>query len=206
MSAEPYDPTEYQPDEDTTNLLDETEPPATSEEEEQAAVDAWDAYRLASEDVGQVQVAADDLNNSAMWIRWVEWGDAAALLARLRASRKLLQVVENGLETHIAKARIGEGLKDPTEVPGVGVVTHRRTAKKTTWDDSGLLQEVMHAFAAEDPDGQLPDVFQYRDLLQDAAAIGYWRVGALKKLGIDVEEYRKVETGRLTVDIQAGDN
>lgn len=201
MSAELVDPTEYNPDD--TDLLDETEPPATPEEEEQTA-SLWRGHLSA--EVGQIQVAVAALNEVAVGIPAVTWEDASALLKRLRGARQLAQVVENGLETHIAKTRIAAGLKDPVEVPGVGVVTHRRTAKSTKWDDDGLLVQVMHAFAAEDPDGQLPDVFQYRDLIQDAAAFGYWRTGALKKLKIDPNEYRTVTPGRLTVDIQSGDN
>lgn len=204
MSAELVDPTDYTPP-DTPFLLDASEPPATPEEEEEGAVSEYDAFSLISQEVGAVQVAANELNEAATLIGSTAWEDAANLLARLRRARQLAQVVENGLETHIAKARIAAGLRDPVEVPGVGVVTHRRTASRKDWDHEALAKEVIGLWIDEHG-GEIPDGFETRNLLMTHAAISYWRTTGLKKLGIDVGEYCTTIPGRLTVDIQAGEN
>ena len=164
-----------------------------------------EAFPIVSAAVGQVEVAAEELNTEATLIPWQLWEDAAALLHRLREARKLLQKVENGLETHVAKARIAEGIKDPVEVPGVGVVTHRRTATRKDWDHDGLAKQVIHLWADEHG-GEIPDGFETRDLLMKHAAISYWRVTGLKENGVEVDDFCTKIPGRLTVDIQAGEN
>jgi hypothetical protein len=204
VSAELIDPTEYQPDEDGTNLLDETEPPATPEEEEQYSPET--AHAVLAWDVGEVVTAADDLNRTASVMSVTSWEDAAGLLARLRGARQLLQVVENGFERHIAESRKAAGFRmnDPTEVPGVGVVLHRKTSNRKDWDHEALAKEVIGHWIDEHG-GEIPDGFETRDLLMTHAHFDYWRVTGLKKLGIDVGEYCTTIPGRLTVDIQAGD-
>lgn len=198
MSA---DPTEYTPDD--TDLLDDREPPASPEDEELYTPE--EAFPIVSAAVGQVEVTAGELNTEATLIPWLSWDDAAVLLHRLREARKLLQKVENGLEIHVAKARIAEGIKDPVEIPGVGVVTHRRTANRKDWDHDGLAKEVIGRWI-EDHGGEIPDGFETRDLLMKHAAISYWRVAGLKEIGVEVDDFCTKIPGRLTVDIQAGEN
>jgi hypothetical protein len=177
----------------------------TAEMVEPAEYVETEAHQRISPAVADVTAAVGWLSKVSMDHNSTTIEEAAGLLAGVRAARKALGQIENDLEVWLGVATKDQQLKSPFQVEHVGSVTVRKTAKKTEWDTDKLLVQVMHAFAAADPDGQLPDVFQYRDLLAATASIGYWRVGELTKLGIDVSEYRTVTPGRWTVDIQGGE-
>lgn len=169
--------------------------------EDYHATEAWQRIDPVVSDV-EDNVAV--LSKACMDSDSTTFEEAAELLHRIREARRALHQMENGFEHWLGMIKQDQRIRGPVQVAGVGSVTVRKANSSVNWDHSGLLVQVMHAFASEH-DGELPDTFEYRDLIEKAAGIGYWRVGELEELGVDVSEYRTVTPGRWTVEIQAGE-
>lgn len=165
---------------------------------------ATEAFQRIDPEVGLLETVTEAVSKACMDMNSTTFEEASELLHRVRETRKVLQKLENGFESWLGEIKQDQRIRGTKVVEGVGAVTVRRAAAHTDWDHAGLLVQVMHAHAAKH-DGELPDTFEYRDLIEKTAGIGYWRTGELKELGVDVSEYRTVTPGRWTVEIQAGE-
>ena len=123
---------------------------------------------------------------------------AVTALHRLRAARQTMQVCEGIIEAAVAPL-LG---RDPVEIPGVGVALARKGKARTAWDHDALLAVVLDVHLAEKA-GEMPTPWEVREWITSAAALSYWRKGALAPLGIDPDEYCETKPGRTTVQITA---
>lgn len=125
-------------------------------------------------------------------------------LAALLADAKRLVAAAKAWEATI-ESRLVEAMKAgdswELEIPGLGTVVRRGASSYTRWDHDLLLPRVAkvaldnRAVDGETGEVEAPEKALMR-ALQQCAAIGYWRVGALKALGIDPSRYAEKEQGR----------
>lgn len=71
------------------------------------------------------------------------------------------------------------------ELPGVGVLERHWAPARTKWDDPLVAAAVV--------DAAMEHQVHPKDALLRCAAVSYWRVGALKELGLDADRYRTTE-------------
>jgi hypothetical protein len=85
------------------------------------------------------------------------------------------------------------------EIEGVGIYEKYSAGAKMKWDNDAVWQKLRIVAAKNDID---MDSFEaMRDIVKDFAGIGYWRVGAFQREGIDPDDEMlrdKIE-GRLSV-------
>lgn len=148
---------------------------------------------------------AGDVDDSLLNLQPDSWENAALLLHHLRLARQALATAESKVETLVAQMMRDAGVFDATELNGIGVIQRRGGSKRKQWEHDALAKQVIDTHMT-DTDGEVPDPWVVRDWLLEAAAVGYWRVGVLKKLGIDVDDYCATEPGRPTVQITTNDS
>lgn len=125
---------------------------------------------------------------------------ALALLTVLRAAVKRAGIMDALLVKYI----YDHGQRGESLVDGIGRVhVHRRDAK-VRWDERGTAHAIIDHHM-EDLGGETPDPYVVLDWLLEAASVGYYRVTALRPLGIDPEEYRHKEKGSIAVDVPVPD-
>lgn len=123
-----------------------------------------------------------------------------AMLGILRASMKRAAVLDALLVDHLHEHHAwGERIVD-----GIGQVRTYRRPKNTKWDERGTAYAVLAA-KMEETGGEVPDPGVVIDWLLEAAAVDYYRVTALRAMGIDVSEYRHQEKGTRAVDVPVPD-
>lgn len=132
----------------------------------------------------------------------LELPEAAALLAELRELRSWLGAVHDHVEDRVADL-MGETRR--SDVEGVGRLVRFDGRKRTNWRhddllDLALAQARKHRFDPSTGEALPPDEALLATL-REAAAVSYWRVGPLKKWGIDPDEYATVSHGRRVVNI-----
>lgn len=95
-------------------------------------------------------------------------------------------------------------LKDKeTEIEGVGTVT-KYTTSTTKWDHGRILM-LIHRAAADPETGEI-DHRRVTEIVGRASAIAYWRIGALRQDGIELDEdCRDKVWGRKRVKIDRND-
>lgn len=95
-------------------------------------------------------------------------------------------------------------------IPGIGKVERQGGWTRKAWEHEALLAKVVEwarndrAFYAQDHDGELPPETEGQTvvrLLQEHAGIGYWKVGATRERGVDVDEYCKREKARKGISL-----
>lgn len=160
------------------------------------------AFQVMDQFTSDVESAAAGMNCAALRMKESTWEESAALLARLRQARKRLQEVENGFERYIAEVWTDQHIRDPQEVPGVGLVKVRKTADRKSWQHEEITKVLLETWIAEHG-GEIPDAWTTRDLLLDVGRFDYWRVRKLRALKINPDDYCEVIPGRSTVDIEA---
>lgn len=131
------------------------------------------------------------------------WEEAALLLRHVRHEVSDVLAVAEALERYIITERRASGIWQDVEVPGVGVVAVHRAKNRKEWDHESLAGLVLDKHLTE-LEGEIPDPWEVRRWLTDAAGIGYWRVGVLRALGIDPDEHSTTTRGRVTVQIIGG--
>ena len=78
-------------------------------------------------------------------------------------------------------------------------------AGKIVWDDDLLVSKLMDVASEPEVDpesGEIisdPPLERFADMVRSAAAINYWRVGALKELQLDPDKYRTTEWAGYTL-------
>jgi hypothetical protein len=136
---------------------------------------------------------------------WMQPHDLSVgvLAWELQAARRAARACSD-----IARAiegQLAEKMEGKTEVvEGVGTLERHWSPAKTTWNHGPLATLVAAASRDERVLDEKTGVIEgeaeasARVLLRNAG-ISYWRVGELKRLGIDPDEYREKEGGRWTV-------
>jgi hypothetical protein len=123
-----------------------------------------------------------------------------ALLGILRASVRQALKLDALLVDHLHD----HGTWGERIVEGIGPVRTYRRPKNTRWDERGTAYAVL-AKHMEETGGEVPDPGVVIDWLLEAAAVDYYRVTALRALGIDVDEFRHQEKGTRAVDVPVPD-
>jgi hypothetical protein len=88
------------------------------------------------------------------------------------------------------------------EVDGVGTITRRSSSDRKRWDHdrvrSLVLQRTLDRLGSDGGEIRRPPGIvaqEVADAIADAAGIAYWRVGALKALGLNPDALCDVESG-----------
>lgn len=123
-----------------------------------------------------------------------------AMLGILRASVRRAGELDALLVAHLHE----HGTWGRRLVDGIGEVRTYRRPKNVRWDERGTAMAVVDVKMAE-LGGELPDPHEVVSWLLEAAAVDYYRTGALKALGIDPEDYRHSEKGTRAVDVPVPD-
>jgi hypothetical protein len=156
---------------------------------------------------GRLIVALDDLGKDvpATLTDDETPGTALTLLGMLRQARKDLQSIEGYVEG-VAAGRMEGQVFDG---PGVHAIRHQ-TAERTTWLHEDLATAVAVSAMVDRETGELPSEeaqivgSNVKAAICSAGAFSYWRVGVLKKAGIDVSDFRTRTPGRWTVEVELG--
>jgi hypothetical protein len=137
-----------------------------------------------------------------------EAGDYTALafaLARIRELQRDMKMLADSVEVDVARL-----LPDRrTELTGIGVFEVKRSANRKAWEWGDLLDEVIKLALIDEETGEMPATVgeaaeRIRAAVLDVApltASQNARVGALKRLGLNVEDFCDVEPGNLRVQI-----
>lgn len=133
----------------------------------------------------------------------------AALLAQVRGARERLLTMERDLERETAKAMSSDLLM----VDGQFRVERRRSKDRTAWDHDSWTRDarrnvlrrrgVLGAAGVVTKDGEVVEV-SLSELLSDVEAIhgkGAPRVGAMRDLGLDPDDYCETKSGHPRVNI-----
>jgi hypothetical protein len=153
--------------------------------------------RLASSINGFDRTIGEHIDN-------LRWEEAALLLRHARREVVLLQAAVGAIEARVIVGRREEGVFDDVAVPGVGVVSVARTRNRKAWDHDALAGLVIDQHLTGG-DGVAPTPWEVRDWLMQAGHIDYWRVGVLKDLHIDADDYCSSEPGTPKVVIVSSD-
>lgn len=130
----------------------------------------------------------------------LDWEAAVRVGDELRKAKLAVAAAEEFVAKRAGKAWPGKW-KDELTVEGVGRAHPYRTSN-TKWDHDELVREVVDRHMTE-AGGEIPDPAAAVRWLVDVAHIDYWRVGLLKKLGVDVEDYRHTEYGAVRLSIKS---
>lgn len=167
--------------------------------------DAWERAAVAGAVIGvgdatlAVVHAVADLGLAAMERGRLPIGTAVQFLAAMTDARTDLARVEATIEAHIVSLWREQGRgRTMLEVEGAGVVEVKRTVDRKRWDHAALAAAVIDAHL-DGGTGEQPTPWEVRDWLMEAAAPSYWRVGALRAVGLRPGDYCSELPGRDTV-------
>lgn len=148
------------------------------------------AFAMAAGDLHLSDDGPDDYDETALW----------AMLGILRAAVRRAGLLDAVLVKHLYDTtKKGQRL-----VEGIGQVRVYRRDSKVRWDERGTAMAVIDQHMA-DLGGEQPDPYVVADWLLEAGAVDYYRVTALRALGIDPEDYRHREKGTIAVDVPVPD-
>lgn len=121
----------------------------------------------------------------------------AALVPLLRDLRELERALKQDIAELLPEKRV--------EVEGVGVVERRTSTSYKGWQSEDLLREIVQSCSTVDENGELhTDPERLIAVLKQAVpftgSLG-WRVGVLRDLGFDVDEWSTSTPGPATVQI-----
>lgn len=123
-------------------------------------------------------------------------------LAQIRQARQHLARLEAIVERHTAQQ-----MEDKRIEWDGGYAERRKGAIRKHWLHDDLAHVVTVAALVDPETGELPGdevrhaVERAVSELMNTASVAYWRVGQLKRLGIDVGDYCHTEPGRTTVEV-----
>lgn len=121
---------------------------------------------------------------------------AVQILAAMQDARRDLAMVEATIEAHIVGLWREQGRgRTMLEVEGAGVVEIHRTTDRKAWDHDALASAVIDAHM-DGGTGEQPTPWEVRDWLMAAAAPSYWRIGALKAVGLRAGDFCTEVPGR----------
>lgn len=127
------------------------------------------------------------------------------LLADLREQRKSLQEIEAYVEAAAVKR-----LKYGRQQVGDFIAEVKGGKNRTAWQHDDLAWAVCRPLCVDTTTGEInPEarqlVDQVRSRLLDAAAVSYWRVGILRQLDVNPEDFCTSEPGRKTCQVTPAD-
>jgi hypothetical protein len=123
--------------------------------------------------------------------------ELATELHSIRSQIANLKLREQDVEDRLAAEMEDKRL----EVPSLGVFERHTSSSRKQWQHDDLRREVVkHAERIVTEDGEIESEAEaHVRTLFDCMAPSYWRVGALRGLGIDASEYCETTWGRQTV-------
>lgn len=134
------------------------------------------------------------------WLTGVE-GELPVLyaLADVREARQQLAQIESSLERAAAVRMTGKPIA-VTDPPLYAKRRYGKDRKEWKWDD--LLRELVSPVAVDSATGEvLPGAFEASAVIRDCIGFAYGRVGAIKKRGVDPDEFCTAVPGRVTVTV-----
>lgn len=165
-----------------------------------------------------LEAQAESLNTVVMDINETDLEQATDALLRVQELVKIIRDSEAAIELWIEKIfkdqkwaheftdRNGNlRVKyEPQETP-LGVVEIRRSSNRRDWDHEALAKDWLDSWLEKNAEGGvLPSPWQIKNALMEVAGIGYWKVGVLKELGIDPDEYCDSSPGTPRVKVTHG--
>lgn len=87
------------------------------------------------------------------------------------------------------------------DIEGVGPVCRFKGTKRTKWDHDLVFSD-LYRLALETPKGDLPPEERVLEAIRGAAGIGYWRSTALRKWGMDPDEYSETSPGKPCIEVK----
>lgn len=148
------------------------------------------AFAMAAGDLHMSDDGPDDYDETA----------ALAMLGILRAAVRRAGELDALLVAHLHE----HGTWGRRLVEGIGEVRTYRRDSQVKWDERGTAMAVIGA-RMEEVGGELVDPGQIVSWLLEAAAVDYYRITALRSLGIDPEDYRTRQKGTRAVDVPVPD-
>lgn len=129
--------------------------------------------------------------------------ELAQALHSLREARRMLGDAERDIEAHLAEAM---GDEKTAVVAGLGTIERKASPVKPQWEHERLLPRIAALSRDErilrEETGEIEGEAEAAvRVLGEVAAISYYRVGELKKRGIDAREFRSEDSWRTTVRI-----
>jgi hypothetical protein len=127
----------------------------------------------------------------------IDQQELAATVRNIREARGLLANAERAFEAKLAEQMTSKVSED-------GTYERRWSPDKTTWDHDFIAPRIVAASMDErilNPDtGEIEsEGSAVMRLFREAAGISYWRVGALKRLGINIDDCREQLGGRYII-------
>lgn len=124
-------------------------------------------------------------------------------LHHLREARRALGDAERDIEAHLAEAMGDDKL---VAIAGLGQVERKASPVKPRWEHERLLPRIAAMSRDErlvnESTGEIEtDADAAVRVLAECASIAYYRVGELKRRGLDPREFRSEESWRTTVRI-----
>lgn len=131
-------------------------------------------------------------------------GDPVRLCGVLLALREVRQGIA-GAEAYVERAA-GQAMLDNTLVcEGEWVATRHRGKERKEWDHAGLAAVLVDGALVDPESGEITGdeatAWKVRDAIMSAAGLAYWRVGVLKKAGVQVDDYCTASPGRITIAV-----
>lgn len=120
-------------------------------------------------------------------------------LRRIRGMRQELARLEDFIERAAVAAAKTERLRDG-ELPTGGSFMVRHGKDRKEWNHRALALHLVDVTLAESGEFS-PEAVTLA--LLEAASVAYWRVGVMKKLGIDLDDFCASSPGRTTIQITA---
>lgn len=127
----------------------------------------------------------------------------AQVLHELREARRALGDAERDVEAHLAEAM---GKEKVAVVAGLGTIERKSSPVKPRWENERLLPRIaalsrderVFREATGEIEGEAEAAVR---VLGECASIAYFRVGELKKRGLDAREFRSEESWVVKVRI-----
>lgn len=149
-------------------------------------------------DLKDVALAVTALGETISATEYLGATDTAEVLREVRKARKALADLEAIMESQVVRKAEAEGRREFALSDG-SVVQFRGGTDRKDWDHRGLAYAVVRAVQVDQSTGEVLSTEQVVDRLLDTAAVSYWRVGALKPLGVQPNDYCTTSKGRRTI-------
>jgi hypothetical protein len=144
----------------------------------------------------EAEIVAGDVEQLAVMFVWLS-----------RSSRRLKHC------TQAVEERLAEVMESKTlELEGLPVLERRNSTLRKRWESDALLDRVVRYALDPEGDGSLPMtpfeavsrvVASVKDAIPVTPSLG-WRVGALRAIGLDPDEWCETEPGPTKVQIHEG--
>ena len=150
--------------------------------------------------VDLLYAAAEKLSETAVYdtVRHTDLETSLRLLDRLRAALRLARDADDALVQNAYRKGRGDHV-----IEGLGPVTVSRTQDRKAWDERGIAQAVLDAHLSGG-DGVVPEPWTVVSWLFEVIHVDYARLGALRALGLDPDDYSTRVRGRPSVRLPSG--